>query len=133
MPLDLDIFSPSTMEVVAVEPVPDERLFEIGLGLGDFILVMGEDIVHAAAMDVEGRPEKGRAHGRIRCASPAGPARISVSQKGSPSPWGLSTRRNRGRSRTGLLQPGVDPDVVRRASTSIPESRPQEGNLEMSK
>ena len=64
-------------EMVAVEPVIDE-LDPVGrLRLGDLVLVVGEDVVDAAAVDVERRPEVLGAHGRAFDV-PARPARPDV-------------------------------------------------------
>ncbi len=51
-------------EVVAVEPVVHELDAVRRLGLGDLVLVVGEDVVDAAAVDVEGRAQVFLAHGR---------------------------------------------------------------------
>ena len=57
-----------------VEPVAGERLAGGGLGLGDLVLVVGEDEVLAAAVDVEGAAQVLAGHGRALDV-PAGAAR----------------------------------------------------------
>ena len=47
-----------------VHPDVGERLAERGLGLGDFVLVMGEDEVEAAAVDIQRKRDVLFAHGR---------------------------------------------------------------------
>ena len=47
-----------------MEPGPDERLAGRGLALGDLVLVVREDEVDAAGVDVERRAEVGHAHRR---------------------------------------------------------------------
>jgi hypothetical protein len=60
-------------QVLHVQPVADERLAGGALGLGDLVLVVREDEVLAAGMDVEGAAERGHAHGGALDV-PAGPA-----------------------------------------------------------
>ena len=62
------------LEMGAVEPRADERLAGRRLALGDLVLVVREDEVDAAGVDVERRPEVGHAHRRAFDV-PAGPAR----------------------------------------------------------
>src|SRR5512139_542343 len=65
-----------------VDPVPGKGLSCGGLGLGDFILMVGEDEVSSASMDVEGFTEVFLAHhGALDV--PAGP---------SLAPWALPPR-----------------------------------------
>ena len=47
-----------------MEPRAHERLAGGGLGLGDLVLVVREDEVDAAGVDVEARPEVAHAHRR---------------------------------------------------------------------
>ena len=60
-----------------MQPGPDERLAGRGLALGDLVLVVREDEVDAAGVDVE-RSARGApcSSPSTRCASPAGPAPI---------------------------------------------------------
>src|SRR5260221_3508391 len=51
-------------QVGAMQPGADEWLTGGGLALGDLVLVMRKDEVHAAGMDVERRAEVGHAHRR---------------------------------------------------------------------
>ena len=57
-----------------VQPVFGVGLAGRPLALGDFVFVMGEYEILAAAVDVEGLPQVGHAHGRT-LDMPAGPAR----------------------------------------------------------
>ena len=80
----------------AVEPRPDERQAGRRLALGDLVLVVREDEVHAAGVDVERRSEVGMLI-----------AEHSMCQPGRPARWrcptrlaglaGPSTARSRGR------------------------------------
>ena len=85
-------------EMGAVQPRPDEGLAGRRLALGDLVLVMREDQVHAAGVDVEGRTEVGHAHRRAFDV-PAGPARTD-------------RRLPRGLARLGPLPQGEVADVV---------------------
>ena len=60
-------------EVRAVQPVADEFFAGAAFGLRDLGLVMREDVVDAAAMDIEFRAEEGGGHGAALDV-PAGPA-----------------------------------------------------------
>ena len=57
-----------------MKPGADERPPGRGLALGDLVLVVGEDEVHAPGVDVERGPEVGHAH-RGALDVPAGPSR----------------------------------------------------------
>ncbi len=64
-----------------MDPIVDE-LDAVGrLGLGDLVLVVGEDVVDAAAVDVEGRAQVAGAHGRALDV-PARPARTDLGVPG---------------------------------------------------
>ncbi len=60
-------------QVLGVQPGADERLAGGRLALGDLVLVVGEDVVHAAGVDVEALAEVLHAHRRALDV-PAGPA-----------------------------------------------------------
>ena len=80
-----------------MQPRPDERLAGRGLALGDLVLVVREDQVDAAGVDVE-RLARGASCSSpsTRCASPAGPRRSrcpTTARRAS----GPSTARSRGR------------------------------------
>ena len=64
LPVDLAILVAAHLEVGAMEPGRDERLPGRRLALGDLVLVVREDQVDAAGVDVERRPEVGHAHRR---------------------------------------------------------------------
>src|SRR4030067_1731976 len=49
---------------MAVQPVVDELVSGGGFGLGDLVFVMGEDVVYAAAVDIERFAQVLGAHGR---------------------------------------------------------------------
>ncbi len=66
-------------EVLDVEPVAGERQSGGALGLGDLVLVVGEDEVLAAGVDVEGLAEVGHAHGGA----------LDVPPGSAGAPWGL--------------------------------------------
>ena len=64
---------------------PDERLAGGRLRLGQLVLVVREQQVHPAAVDVERLAEVLDAHApSTRCASPAGPGPTGLSHAGSP-------------------------------------------------
>ena len=71
-PVDLAIFVPLDCRCGAVQPGLDERLAGRRLALGDLVLVVREDQVDAAGVDVERWPEVGHAH-RGALDVPAGP------------------------------------------------------------
>ena len=64
LPVRLAIFSAGHLKVRAVEPGAHERLVGGGLRLRDLVLVVREDEVDAAGVQVEARPEVAHAHGR---------------------------------------------------------------------
>src|SRR6185369_15134806 len=68
------------LEVGAVEPGSDERLPGGRLALRDLVLVMGEDQVDAARVDVERRPEMLHRHRRALDV----PARATRADRGVP-------------------------------------------------
>ena len=73
LPSDLDILVPPRRTMPDVHPVAHERLAGRRLGLGRLALVVGEDQVGAAAVQVDGRAQL--AHGQRRALDvPAGPA-----------------------------------------------------------
>ena len=80
-----------------MEPRPDERLPGRGLALGDLVLVVREDQVDAAGVDVERRAEVLHRHRRALDvpARPAGPDRPSPTTARPAS--GPSRARSRGR------------------------------------
>jgi hypothetical protein len=51
-------------QVLAVAPDPDKGLTGRRLGLGDLVLVVGEDVVDPTAVDVQALAEEGHAHRR---------------------------------------------------------------------
>ena len=53
LPTDFDIFSSATRIIPLCIQMPRERHPAGGLGLGDLVLVVGEDEIDAAAVDVE--------------------------------------------------------------------------------
>ncbi|MPN46354.1 hypothetical protein SDC9_193940 [bioreactor metagenome] len=55
--------------MAVVHPVFCERLSRGALRLGDLVFVVGEDQVHAAAMDIEGFAQVFHAHGGALCYS----------------------------------------------------------------
>ena len=68
-----------------MQPGPDERLAGRRLALGDLVLVMREDQVDPAGVDVERRARGASCSSpSTRCASRAGPRPIAVSHEGSP-------------------------------------------------
>ena len=76
-----------------MQPGPDERLAGRRLALGDLVLVVREDQVDAAGVDVERRPEvRPCSSPSTRCASRAGPARSPSSHDGSPGFGALPQR-----------------------------------------
>ena len=72
-PTDFAIFSPSSRTMPLCIQMPRERLAARRLGLGDLVLVVGEDEVGAAAVDVEVEAEDLLGHRRALDV-PAGPA-----------------------------------------------------------
>ena len=71
---DLEIFLPVLGQQAVVQPVRGERLAGVRLGLDELVLVVREDQVEPAAVDVEVAAEVLHAHGRALDV-PAGPAR----------------------------------------------------------
>ena len=68
-------------QVFAMAPDPDERLPGRRLGLGDLVLVVGEDVVDPAAVDVQALAEQGHAHRRALDV----PAGAAAAQAGVPA------------------------------------------------
>ena len=67
--------------MLAVAPDAHEALAGRGLRLRDLVLVVGEDVVDAAAVDVEALTEQGHAHrGALDV-----PARVSPAEAGVPT------------------------------------------------
>ena len=78
LPADLAIRVPLRKQVLAVHPAADHAVAGDALGLGDLVLVVGEDVVDAAGVDVELLAEVGASTSpSTRCAS-----------RGSPRPTG---------------------------------------------
>ena len=87
LPTDLAIFSVPISHHAVVHPDPRERRAARRLGLGDLVLVVREDEVGAAAVDLEVHAEDlPRPSPSTRCASRAGPRPRASSQRvSSPS------------------------------------------------
>ena len=90
-PTDFDIFSSADLDHAVVHPQPGERDPAGGLGLGDLVLVVGEDEIGAAAVDREVRAEQLLGHRRALDVPPGpalppgrGPARVLVGLAGLP-------------------------------------------------
>ena len=116
-----------------MEPGPDERLAGRGLALGDLVLVVREDQVDAAGVDVERRSEVAPCSSpSTRCASPAGPAPIAVSHDGSPGFGALPEREVADVVLAVLvgLDPLPDPQLLRieprQAAVRRPRGDPEE-------
>ena len=78
LPTDFDIFSSADPDHPVVHPDPREGHAARGLGLGDLVLVVGEDEVRAAAVDLEVRAEKLLGHRRaldVPAGAPLAPRR----------------------------------------------------------
>ena len=59
----LSHFRPIRQQVLAVDPVVDMDAVKSPLALGDFILVVGENVIHAAGMQVKPLPQILAGHG----------------------------------------------------------------------
>ena len=114
-PVDLAIFVPLDWRWAQCSHVCDERLAGGGLALGDLVLVVREDQVDPAGVDVEGLARGGPCSSpSTRCASPAG-LRRSPSTTTARRAWGPSTARSRGRRpwRTRRPRPARRPAAAR--------------------
>ena len=85
LPVDLAIFAPPIWRWAQCSQVRDERLAGRGLALGDLVLVVREDQVDAAGVDVE-RLARGAAMliAEHSMCQPGRPGPIAVSHDGSP-------------------------------------------------
>ena len=127
LPSDLHIFSP-LMVTQALCTQYRAKLVAEGLGLGDLVLVVREDQVEAAAVDVEGVAEVLVGHRRA-LQVPAGPAaapgRLPARRLGSP---GLAPF-HRAKSRGSRLPVSPSPERLARCRRSLVGQRavPGEG------
>ena len=86
------------VDEAVVHPVARERRAAVrAAALRDLILVVREDEVEPAAMDVDRLAEmRARSSPSIRCASPAGPRPHGESQPITPSPLGFHSTKSAG-------------------------------------
>ena len=117
------------LEKGIVDPVPGERLAGGPLGLGDLVLVVGEDEVLAAAVDVEAATRYLPA--MAEHSMPAGAARPQgESQVGSPGLAAFQRAKSSGSRLCGLIS---TPAPARSSAGSRPDSLPYSGHLPTAK
>ena len=112
------------LEVLAVDPDPRRRPAHDRRRLGDLVLVVGKDVVDAAGVDVEPRPEMPEGHRRA-LEVPAGKA-VAPARRRPLQHRDLRRPPSRVRSRPGrACRCSTSPRwPARRASSVLPDSEP---------
>ena len=133
LPSDFDIFSPPNVHHAVVHPVAREvAVAERALGLRDLVLVVREDQVGAAAVDVERLAEVAVRHRRaLDVPARAGPGPTGSSHAGSPGFAAFHSAKSSGLcfcSPTSMRAPGLElvDALARRACRSAAKLRHRE-------
>jgi hypothetical protein len=98
-------------QMLAVHPRADDGVPERAFRLRDLVLVMREDVVHAAGMHIESLAKVLRAHRRTLDV----PARITAAPRRAPherAPLGLRVLPEREVRRAALVRIGLGPDAL---------------------